>query len=548
MLALQLLTSFYLAYQITLSLVLLAATALLLRRVAFAGLLRLAAACVLPYALLAISAIPYRARESRGEIFASLPEIPADWDAVLHAAQQLAPRFDGLWPPGPGAGFFVPAGVALLAVAALGLAPTRRPVEAREARMRVAAVGLWVCAIAAFSLMLGARIGWGEHSFPLPASLAAALVPGFANLRSPSRWAIGVGIAAPVLAGLGLRYLEAALLARARPFAGAWTGPVLRGLVVLLLLVSVPWWQRVSTLPAWDDPEQTQATVAALRALPAGPTLEIPWHESPLPWITHDSRYMLASTRHWRPLLNGYTAYPPASSRFLRRVSQALPDAYALESLARLTDLRWIAVHVEALAAQRLSDWERAARRGDLRRVVESGDVWIFAMPRREQTGAWMRRLLTAKPRETTLAGLPRRALELPPGSGRLELISLPPLVAGSPRSIRLRVANRSPLAWPGLDPDPEGLVQLRVAFAESDGRVRKVLHAPLDRDLPAAAVTVLRAQIPPPRLRGRLELRLDLVQRIEGGIRALPVAPVEVEVEIAGREPLLRSAGGSRR
>jgi len=61
----------------------------------------------------------------------------------------------------------------------------------------------------------------------------------------------------------------------------------------------------------------------------------------------YNAEYMLASTRHWRPLLNGYSGIMPAS---YGRASQALsgfPDARALRAM-RALGVTHVVVHYES--------------------------------------------------------------------------------------------------------------------------------------------------------------------------------------------------------
>jgi hypothetical protein len=106
------------------------------------------------------------------------------------------------------------------------------------------------------------------------------------------------------------------------------------------------------------------------------------------------------------------------------------------------------------------------------------------------------------------------------------------------PFALDLAIENASARDWPGFDPAPEGLVVLRYAFADASGSLVSGDVAPLDVDVPAGrAVRAAPLVAPPPRM-GRFRLCLDLVQRAGRELRTLPIAPVELEVEVSGAAP----------
>jgi hypothetical protein len=52
----------------------------------------------------------------------------------------------------------------------------------------------------------------------------------------------------------------------------------------------------------------------ALAALPRGPVIELPFYYPEVGLFQH-AKYMLASTSHWMPLVNGYSDYIPPDFR-----------------------------------------------------------------------------------------------------------------------------------------------------------------------------------------------------------------------------------------
>ena len=96
--------------------------------------------------------------------------------------------------------------------------------------------------------------------------------------------------------------------------------------------------------------------------------------------------------------------------------------------------------------------------------------------------------------RASLCAGLPRDALpdEAQRGALRLQVQGAFHFAGRRrlPRPVTLTLHNQGTRTWPGLDPDPEGLVHLRTRFLSEDGRE-------IARD-----VSALLADVPPGTLR----------------------------------------------
>jgi len=536
-LTLQLLTSFYLDYELCLSLALLAFSAAWLAAVPARAWLRFGTAALPAFALFGLSALPYLERQARGEIVVTSEPAPVTLlEAVGFWARFLSPPADslfGAWGSSKPA-YFVPVSVALLAAAALVVATASGRGGARERRERVAVAGLFGCVATAFVLCMGSHVSWGDGQLDLPGGWAARLVPGYDKLRAPHRWSIAIGLAAPVLAGLGLAGFERRLRARLGARFPRSARVVPAGLAALLL-ADLPWTGRLPVASLGREPERVADLGTALGSLPFGPVLEIPWPAFAIRTVDLDTQYMLASTRHWRPLLNGFTAHLPPSFFLLHRIAQGLPSDEALGLLSRLTDLRWIVVHADLLGPDERQAWERAAADGRLARAHKGVPVSIFEVPLRGDTAEWMPALL-APSATHTLAGLPRAPLRLALEAGQLEVEETPRFrslgLAGLPTPIQMRIRNASGVAWPGLDVLRDGLVELRVTFSDPTDGVVEVTNVPLDRDIPAAASVGLAPLVRSPRARsGPLRLCLDLVQVLGADLVPLPVPPVEIEV-----------------
>lgn len=120
------------------------------------------------------------------------------------------------------------------------------------------------------------------------------IVPGFTLMRAPGRFALVVSFAIAMLAAFGVQ----ALLARAR-------SATVVAAVVLALVVA-----ESIEVPPWKPTPPLDPVYPRLAALPAAPIIELPFFTREHGVFNH-SKYMLASTSHWRPLVNGYSDYIP---------------------------------------------------------------------------------------------------------------------------------------------------------------------------------------------------------------------------------------------
>jgi len=134
-------------------------------------------------------------------------------------------------------------------------------------------------------------------SFGPKALLYSALyhaVPMFAWLRAPARFGLVVGFGLSVLAGVA---------------ASHWLQRVRQPTVLAAALVLVSAGELFVPLylPAVPPVEPVYRTLATL---PRGPVIEMPFFYPQVGLFQH-TKYMLASTAHWMPMVNGYSDYIP---------------------------------------------------------------------------------------------------------------------------------------------------------------------------------------------------------------------------------------------
>lgn len=93
-------------------------------------------------------------------------------------------------------------------------------------------------------------------------------------------------------------------------------------------------------------------------------------------FVHANSAYMLGSTRHWRPMLNGFSGFIPASYVTNLEELGGFPDDRSLSRL-RVLGVTHVVVHAEDLPAERV---ELARVNPHLRLLAQDGSVWIYAL------------------------------------------------------------------------------------------------------------------------------------------------------------------------
>jgi hypothetical protein len=190
-------------------------------------------------------------------------------------------------------------------------------------------------------------------------------IPVFTFLRAPGRIGMVVMLSIAVVAGFGVRALterrtgSAAMLLTTGIFAAA-----------LIDLAQVPFdWRPSAPFPA---------AYRVLAGMPRGPVVEFPFYERRIDFHLH-TRYMLSSTVHWQPLVNGYSDHTPANFRTIAPRLASFPSRDAWDAL-RERRVRYIVIHPTlydrssaAEIAMKLQEY-----REYLKPVAEDGRIRIF--------------------------------------------------------------------------------------------------------------------------------------------------------------------------
>ncbi len=216
----------------------------------------------------------------------------------------------------------VGAGFALVPLRA-SQAATVTPTDRRTARMHTIFYALVV--LLAFWASLGPRAGLYRWLYEV--------LPIMSFLRAPSRFGVVVELGIAVLAAFAV----ARLLALTRSGRARALLSVTLPLVAALELAIVP----APAFPAREVPRADRM----LADLPRGPVVELPFYPQPTA-LHHQTLYMLWSTYHWQPLINGYSDYIPAEFWRTALPISRFPTDEAFE-LLKARGARYVVVHLD---------------------------------------------------------------------------------------------------------------------------------------------------------------------------------------------------------
>ncbi len=391
-------------------------------------------------------------------------------------------------------------------------------VRAGDPALRAAArLGL-VVSLAGIVFMLGPEQSVAGVRVPLPFALLTAGVGSF--FRTPWRFV--------VVAGFGMAVLGAVALELAcRRLGGRSAATLCVAALALIVWTRGLWLSDGSpdVVRAQEEPIYEQVRELSLRQ-GAGPLLELPtWSRNAGVALVPEA--MVGSTRHWLPLVTGYTGYLPPHAGFLDRCVAALASPGGLEALVDATRLRWILLRPEA-------QWnDPQGRRAIAHRLrsmhVSSSGGWdlyrVDSTPRRTE---WFAALWRGQVPGRTVLGSPIVALDAP--GARVEAIGPPPVVQpGKGFFFPLRIHNTGSQAWPSALAVPDGktdlTVEMRVrALSPSQGDPSSERAEPspqgwydvtvgLPRDLPAGEALVLALPVQAPPADGSFVLEVEVRQ-----------------------------------
>jgi hypothetical protein len=289
----------------------------------------------------------------------------SDWNRIYGEAtdafRTVGPNnlFPGLVAPG------------LVLMAAL-VAWRRREKPGREA------LALLVLAMAAVAVALGPRVrAFGHDLMPGPWALLRETVPVFRMIRVTSR--AGIFLALP------LAMLAAMALARLRPRALVLGALASVGIAETLIIpIPMPEWSKII-----DTRREPPAVYRWMAAQPGRePIVHLPMldvyglERRP---AFHESIYMVYSTHHWRPLINGYSGIEPLSYVRIRSLMWTFPAEPFLD-LLRQAGTHYVVVHRKGYGPFQWARLERGMKEALGRSLVEvvslDGDTVYELLPR----------------------------------------------------------------------------------------------------------------------------------------------------------------------
>lgn len=370
-----------------------------------------------------------------------------------------------------------------------------------------------VACVVGLLLAAGPSVVIAGNEYWSPYDLLFRWLPGFSAVRLPFRFLVIAQLGVALLAALGLEQLI-----RRLPRTLGWPAAVAAvGAILALAPARAPHALHLQPAPGTLPP--------AYRWLAehgdGGALLELP-----LAAPAAAGRRMLLSTYHWLPIVDGYSAYPPLTRRYLATIVQKLPHEHALQELVDAIDVRWVLVHLDELSAEARKDWQDDFFPG-LSIVERWGNDALYAVDLPVAVDRRERLQRT----DQTLGGLPLVPVTAPcPGGLVAELLVRDrPLRPRERVRVRVQVQNRSEHAWPGLGLYPRYLVQLRTHFVSPGGTRRGLPRTvPLWSDVPAQHEVEVVVEVVAPPLPGAYALELDLVQDAESLARC-GFAPAQV-------------------
>jgi hypothetical protein len=242
-------------------------------------------------------------------------------------------------------------GVTTLVLAAVGLWKWRhRPGPLSAAVLTTGAIAL--------ALSLGPAGGWSPYDL-------FTRLPAMSLLRAPARFALLVMLAVALLVGIAITQLRGRLGRRAP------------ALLLALPLIGLSE-SYVVGFPA-GKPRQmtTPAVYKRLATLPAGAVLSLPSYVG-TPEAFRESDYLLFSTAHWRPIVNGFGRQePPGHGATMQTVSR-FPAADAIERLCDLR-VRYVVLHTARATELRTAALEADAH-PDIRMLGRFDDDILFSI------------------------------------------------------------------------------------------------------------------------------------------------------------------------
>jgi hypothetical protein len=306
---------------------------------------RFAIAAALAFALLwPCLWVYYQLRSGSGLARGADEQIAGSWTDYLATGA----RIHRWWVPADAAGSVAYAFPGVTVIGLVAFAASRRDLR-HDPRFRMCAVAAAGCVAVSMAPRL-----------PFYPALHAA-IPLFQAVRVPARLSHIVILLLAVLAGFGAAALLKRLPVRAT-LPAAIALAVLVNIEALRAPVAYVWFDGVPAVYKTLAPERTAVVV------------ELPF-PMPQQWFLNGP-YMVYSTQHWRPMLNGYSGFRPASYVQSYEAARGFPSDESLIALHAL-GVSHVIVHRQAFGEDRA---ERLSSLPGLHQVASEGDIVIYRL------------------------------------------------------------------------------------------------------------------------------------------------------------------------
>lgn len=188
-------------------------------------------------------------------------------------------------------------------------------------------------------------------------------IPFASGVRAASRFGVLYLTGLAMLAAYGV-----VVIARRWPAMGSATA------LVAFLAVNVEAYRGPVPYVLTPPPSPVYATLAEL---PDGVVAEMPfwWRQVDVP---RNANYMLASTAHWKPLLNGYSGFTPASYRKRADILWYFPFRPASFDELDRADVRYLVLHLVEYGSQRREALDLIEASGRWRVLQRTDDTVLY--------------------------------------------------------------------------------------------------------------------------------------------------------------------------
>ena len=250
-------------------------------------------------------------------------------------------------------------GFAALILAAVGLtAGLRAWRDTTEASASASETTIFYLLVAVLGLWISLGPAAGLYS------LLFHTLPVFSLLRAPARFGVAVTFALAILSSFGVRWILATQPAKRR----TWVAAVIVAATIFDLSMTMPFRQVAPFPKAYEVIAQSRP----------GPVAEFPFFYQ-VPDFYRHSRYMLASTVHWQPLINGYSDHIPPDFVEMTVPISSFPNPEGFDIL-RTRRARYVVFHLRLYDSRNRAAVLRRieAYRDYLKPLYQDDQAWLF--------------------------------------------------------------------------------------------------------------------------------------------------------------------------